>query len=137
MKDTIKKYMKNKYITIFIILILCLFILVIWYNRYLTVDFNHDIWISALEDEAWSTRKKMAQNLIDKKTLIGKSKKEIIEMLGSSDHLPDVAGNELYYTTEVDYGWDIDPVRIEYFIISFDSQERVIRAFRKITLDNK
>lgn len=137
MKDTIKKYMKNKYITIFIVLILCLFVFTIWYNRYLTVNFNHDIWISALEDESWSTRKKMAENLIDRKTLIGKSKKEIIEMLGSSDDLSDIAGNELYYATEVYYGWDIDPVRVEYFIISFDSQERVIRAFRKITLDNK
>jgi hypothetical protein len=79
----------------------------------------------------------MAQNLIDNETLIGKSKKEIIELLGTSENLSEVESNELYYATEVDYGWDIDPVKLEYFVISFDTQERVISAYRKITLDRK
>lgn len=52
-------------------------------------------------------------------------------MLGTSDDLSDVGSNELYYTTEVYYGWDIDPIRLEYFIISFDSKERVTSACRK------
>ena len=79
----------------------------------------------------------MAQDLIDKKTLIGKSKKEIIEMLGTSENLSNVDSNEIYYATEVDYRWDIDPERLEYLIIAFDSQERVKSACRKITLDKK
>lgn len=137
LKNTIRKYINNKHITIFIFLILCLLVSVVWHNRHKTMSFNHDKWISALENESWSDRKKMAQDLIDKKTLIGKSKNDIIEMLGTSESLSDVASNEIYYATEVDYGWDIDPVRLEYLIISFDSQERVISACRKITLNRK
>lgn len=137
MRNTIKKYIKIKHITVFIFLILCLLIAGIWYKSNSTMSFNHDKWISALENESWSARKKMAQDLIDKKTLIGNSKKEIIEMFGTSENLSDVDSNEIYYATEVDYGWDIDPVRIEYLIISFDSQERVNSAYRKITLDKK
>lgn len=41
----------------------------------------------------------------------------------------------LYYTIELKYGRDIDPVKIEYLIVSLDSKEKVESVYRKIALD--
>jgi hypothetical protein len=49
MKNIIKKYMKIKYIPIFIIFIACLLTVVILYNRNSVMSFNHDKWINALK----------------------------------------------------------------------------------------
>lgn len=65
MKNNTKKYRKIKYIPIYFFFIGCLLTVVILCNRNSTKSFNHDKWISALENESWSSRKKMAQYLID------------------------------------------------------------------------
>lgn len=42
---------------------------------------------------------------------------------------------ELYYTIDLDYGMDIDPVKVEYLIVSLNSESRVMKVIRKIALD--
>ena len=80
-------------------------------------------------------RKSMAQYLENNNILIGKSKHEVIEMLGESEDFSDIPSNELYYTLECDYGYDIDPVKIEYLIVILDSKDHVTQTYRKVTLD--
>ena len=99
------------------------------------MKFNHDEWLSAEENWSWNVRKKMAQDLVDSKILIGMSKQEVTDMLGKGEEFSDTPSNELDYTIDLDYGWDIDPVKIEYLIITLDSKEHVTSVYRKIVLD--
>ena len=100
-----------------------------------TLSFNHDKWIRAKETASWDIRKKMAQDLIDKKSLLGESKKDVIQMLGMSEDYSDVKSNELYYTTELKYNGDIDPTKIEYLIVTLNQKQNVTSVDRKIILD--
>lgn len=67
-----------------------------------------------MENETWNTRKKMAQSLIDNNTLIGKSKQEIIEMLGISESLLNVISlkNGLNYQEVLNDFSNADLVRV-------------------------
>ena len=56
-------------------------------------------------------------------------------MLGTSEDYSDVDSSDLYYTIELNYGFDIDPVKIEYLIVSLNSKKQVTRVYRKIVLD--
>ena len=100
------------------------------------MEFNHDKWIKAKETAYWDIRKKMAQNLLENQTLVGKQKQEVFEILGTAERFSDVKSSELYYTIELNYGSDIDPIKIEYRIISLDSNDMVTKVYRKIALDN-
>jgi hypothetical protein len=99
------------------------------------MDFNHNKWIEAKENASWDERKKMAQFLISNQTLIGKSKQDIVEKLGNNENLSNVDSDELYYIIECTYGNDIDPIKIEYLVISLNSNNTVIKVCRKVTLD--
>jgi hypothetical protein len=99
-----------------------------------TMEFNHYKWVKAKENASWDVRRKMAQYLLNNQTLIEKSKQEVIEILGTAEHYSDVESNELYYTIELKYGSDIDPIKIEYLIVSLDSKETVTKVYRKVAL---
>ncbi len=77
----------------------------------------------------------MAQDVIDTKMLVGMSKQDVIKILGEAENYLNVESNKLHYTIEVDYGWDIDPVKIEYLIVALNSNEQVINVYREIALD--
>lgn len=93
------------------------------------VTFKHDEWIRA-NDEFLYERKKMAVDLVDSKMLVGISKQEVIELLGAAENFSE--SDKLYYTIEIDYGSDIDPVKIEYLVVSLGSEEQVSSVFIEI-----
>lgn len=97
--------------------------------------FDKNQWIDAKDSGKWSIRKRMADDLIENKTLIGKTKSEIVQLLGDPKSFSDIPNDQLYYSIELDYGMDIDPVKIEYFIVTLNSESQVIEVIRKVTLD--
>ncbi len=45
-----------------------------------SIKFNHDEWIKANDDYSWDVRKKMAQDVIDTKMLVGMYVKRWLKM---------------------------------------------------------
>jgi hypothetical protein len=79
-------------------------------------------------------RPSMARYLIEQKTLIGKSHKELIEMLGEEKDQEIDGRKTITYELEEIYR-SIDPIAIEFLIISFDKDNKVEKAeiqFQKI-----
>jgi hypothetical protein len=97
--------------------------------------FDKSQWIDAKDSGKWSIRKRMAGDLIENKTLIGKKKSEIVQLLGEPERFSNIPNNQLYYTIELDYGMDIDPVKIEYLIVTLNSESQAIEVIRKVILD--
>ncbi|WP_143007029.1 hypothetical protein [Paenibacillus tianmuensis] len=98
------------------------------------MTFDQKIWIEARDNESWELRQKMAQYLIEEQTLVGNDKNEIIQLLGKPEDYSDVSKNEMYYTIDLFYGYDIDPVRVEYLVFSLDSNNKVTKYVRKLAL---
>jgi outer membrane protein assembly factor BamE (lipoprotein component of BamABCDE complex) len=100
------------------------------------ISFNKVKWMNSQSksevDIDWDMRKNMAEDLVDKKTLIGKTKSEVIQLLGEPEKLEDIPENELYYLSYIKYG-DIDPTRIEYLICTLDEEEYVTNVIYKKT----
>ena len=103
-----------------------------------TTVFNKEKWINTRKhseiDIDWNVQKSMAQDLIDKNMLIGKTKSEIIQLLGEPAKLTDISRDELYYKIEVEYD-GIDSVKLEYLIITLNSESFATKVIRKVTLD--
>lgn len=70
----------------------------------------------------------MARKLVFDKSLIGKSRTEIIEMIGEYEESHDSSPNIIRYGLEAIWGWNIDPIAIEYLKIYFDSENKVEKA---------
>lgn len=69
----------------------------------------------------------IARDLIEKKSLIGKSREEIIEMLGNGENHGIYEPNTISYSLEEIF-WIIDPVAYENLIIYFDNENKVEKA---------
>lgn len=76
----------------------------------------------------WEFRPGMARTLVSDKSLIGKSKIEIIEMLGQAEDSYDFSPNTFRYGLIDIYGRNIDPIAIEYLKITFDAENKVEKA---------
>lgn len=128
---------ENDFSVVRIILLVFAFLLVFTFSGCSSskTAFDHNKWIDAENSGKWNTRKKMAQDLVNQKILIGKSKSEVIQLLGKSKELSNTADNELYYTIDLEYGTDIDPVKVEYLIIYLNADNKAINAIGKIVLD--
>lgn len=70
----------------------------------------------------------MARKLFVEKSLIDKSRAEIIQMLGKDEESHDLSPNVVRYGLEEIYGYNIDPIAIEYLKITFDSKNKVEKA---------
>ena len=76
----------------------------------------------------WEFRPKMARDLIGRNILIGKSREEIIEMLGKDGDYGLYSPNKIRYELEQIYGRNIDPIAIENLIMTFNRENRVEKA---------
>ncbi|HEX9960614.1 MAG TPA: hypothetical protein VGB00_06770 [Pyrinomonadaceae bacterium] len=99
------------------------------------IPFEKQKWLG-LDDDGisdaemrWKYRPGMAKYLIDKEILIGKSRPELLAMLGEyvDDSLAD-SKKEIKYELEQIYGSNIDPIAIESLKITFDSVDKVEKA---------
>lgn len=93
-------------------------------QKWLGVD-NDGIKDSAIRSKY---RPGMARYLIDKEILIGKSRAEIVEMLGASVSGGFVGASKTRYELEAIWGRNIDPIAIEYLKITFNSEDKVEKA---------
>ena len=59
--------------------------------------FKHKHWIEAEKAEDWAVRKNMAQYLIEKQFLIGKSKSYVLKNLGNPEDISDQPKDQLFY----------------------------------------
>ncbi len=131
MKVFLKPSLKK---VLFIICTLLLFTIIGCNNA--EIKFNHDAWIKAKDTASWDIRKKMAKDIMNRQLLINKSEKEVNDILGTPEAYADVETNKLYYIIEMNYGYDIDPVKIVHLIVSLDSKGKVIKVSEETIEDN-
>lgn len=98
-----------------------------------TKELSYDEWKKDYGNHEynWGIRKEMAQKLIEEKALIGFERTDVIQLLGEDEQYSNTP-NKLYYLIDIDYDFDIDPVMIEHFIVTFDSDDIVVNASREI-----
>lgn len=78
-------------------------------------------------------RHRMVNDLLNRYLSPGKlSRTQVIALLGEPEEGNDVE-NQISYWLNEEYGWDIDPVKIEYLIIQFDSRGLVEKATHNVT----
>lgn len=130
MTDKIKPFLQK------VLLIICFLILftVIGCGNTET-KFNHDAWIKAKDTASWGIRKDMAKDIVNRQLLIDKSSKEVNDILGTPEVYSDVEANKFYYIIEMNYGHDIDPVKIMHLIVSLDSKGKVISVNEETIVD--
>lgn len=71
-----------------------------------------------------SVRAAMARDLVNRKVLIGKSRSEVIEMLGELEEKDHQESKEISYTIGEAY-FGIEPTWTEFLIISIDDNNKV------------
>ncbi|HEX8737870.1 MAG TPA: hypothetical protein VF721_21240 [Pyrinomonadaceae bacterium] len=76
----------------------------------------------------WKYRPGMARYLINKEILIGKSRAEIIEMLGKDGNDGFNEKREIEYELEQIWIRNIDPAAIEHLKINFNGEDKVEKA---------
>ncbi len=76
----------------------------------------------------WEFRPRMARDLVSRNILIGKSRAEIIEMLGKDGDEGLYAPNKIRYELESIYGRNIDPVAHELLIVTFNQENKAEKA---------
>ena len=76
----------------------------------------------------WEFRPKMARDLVNRKILIGKSRQEVIEMLGKDGDYGLYSPDKIRYELEQIYGRNIDPIAIENLIVTFNQENKVEKA---------
>jgi hypothetical protein len=99
------------------------------------VAFERARWLGAGEEGDWRIRTRMAEDLISRKLILGKTRREVVAMLGEPEKYLDIKENQLYYTIREEWS-GVDPVRIDNLLITTDKNDRaataVITVFIKI-----
>lgn len=97
-------------------------------NMIQTIPFEKTKWNARDSEDRVQFRPGMARKLVNDKSLIGKSRTEIIEMIGEYEESHDPSPNIIRYGLEDIYRENIDPIAIEYLKINFDSENKVEKA---------
>ena len=97
-------------------------------NMISPIPFEKAKWDARDYEDKVQFRPGIARKLVADKSLIGKSRAEIIELLGESQESHDTSTNVIRYELEGIYGWNIDPIAIEYLKITFDVENKVGKA---------
>jgi len=76
-----------------------------------------------------SSCSRMAKDLVNQKLLLGKSRQEIVKMLGEPERYTDIKANEMFYLIREDYpSFGIDPQRRDHLVITFDPNDKAENA---------
>ena len=89
-------------------------------------SFVSEDWRSS--DLRWINRPEMARDLIKKEVLIGKTRKEIFEMLGELEFEDDSQSNQITYELEQLFQRSVDLAAVENLKITFNSNDIVENA---------
>lgn len=95
-----------------------------WWAVTFTLPFDKETWISANPPDSIG-RSSMVKTLIENSVLIGKTKSEIISLLGrsQSDNNP----NEFSYHTIEEYSFNFEVSHSEHFVLKFDPITKKVR----------
>ncbi len=108
-----------------------------WYAlKRIGLKFHPKEWAQARRDEDWTTRTKMATDLIVSNMIVGKTRAELIAMLGDPEAYSDVPSNELHYEIREDWR-GIDISRRDNLVIVVDKNGRAAAADIKVFLRPK
>lgn len=97
------------------------------------IPFNSKRWNNPAQNDDLELRCRynMVNDLIQKKLLVGKNKNQIIKLLGEdTEVVEEIKPNELAYTILIDYGFDIDPVKMVYLVICLKNSKYHSHHFR-------
>ncbi len=87
--------------------------------------FNSDVWkFSGGESIMTNIRFSMTDDLLNNNLLIGKTKTEIDSLLGFTNLSLDSDNKTYLYLVKEEYSSDIDPDRIIYVAVKFDSLDK-------------
>lgn len=89
--------------------------------------FDKDKWDDKV-DITYENREAMVHDLITNYKLVGLTFYELVELLGSPENVANVDSNKVYYTIVEEYGWNIDPIRVEYLVFEMN-EDSIITAF--------
>jgi len=84
-------------------------------------------WLDAGKEGNWRIRTRMAEDLISRKLILAKTRREVVAMLGEPEEYSDIKENQLYYTIREEWS-GIDPVRIDNLLITTDKNDRAATA---------
>ncbi len=85
--------------------------------------FNRDRWLKKEADwEITDTREQMIHDLITNYLTKGKTKSEVVGLLGTPDK---EHKNQLLYLVREKYSWNIDPEYISYLVIDLDRSNTI------------
>ena len=73
----------------------------------------------------------MAKDLINRKSLLGQTRSQLVQLLGDPENYRDTTDRELYYLIREDWDW-IDPSRRDHLLITLDQNGRAVDT--KITV---
>jgi len=91
------------------------------------VAFERVRWLDAGKEDNWRIRTRMAEDLISRKLILAKTRREVVAMLGEPEKYSDIKENQLYYTIREEWS-GVDPVRIDSLLITTDKNDQAATA---------
>lgn len=96
--------------------------------------FDKDKWDYKV-DIIYENREAMVHDLITNYKLVGLTFYELVELLGSPENVAAVDSNKVYCTIIEEYGWNIDPIRVEYLVFEMN-EDSIVTAFEIEKIDS-
>jgi len=83
-----------------------------------SIDFKKESW-NERSDLIYSNRSKMLRSLLADHLTEGMTRIQVTQLLGRPENWSNIPTNEIGYEIEVDYGWNIDPVKGKNLLLQF------------------
>ncbi|MBO6524481.1 MAG: hypothetical protein JJ971_11685 [Balneolaceae bacterium] len=77
----------------------------------------------------------MVQELTENYKLVGLSFDELVDLLGRPQNVAALDSNKIYYEIVVEFGWNIDPERVEYLVFEMN-EDSIVTAFEIEKIDS-
>lgn len=83
----------------------------------------------------YENREAMVQELTENYKLVGLSFDELVDLLGRPQNVAALDSNKIYYEIVVEFGWNIDPERVEYLVFEMN-EDSIVTAFEIEKIDS-
>lgn len=95
-------------------------------------SFNSKSWNQYVEFKGFEHRESMIESLANQYLNHGMAKTEVVNLLGEPEKGSiHVYSSEFGYLLTEDYGSDIDPVELSYFILKFKSDSTLVSIWKR------
>lgn len=102
------------------------------------IPFNRALWKAGsinqtIGGDVDPFRHKMVKDLLEKYLSAGMNRGQVVALLGEpSESEQNTERNEISYWLNQEYGWGIDPVKVEELVIKFNSTGSVEKVTRRV-----